>query len=384
MPQFIRSWSPSIFLVMLTLSCASAYDGVPPVHTSPIRLHRILVDGKWGFIDSAGDIVIAPQFQWADDFSDGLAQVRLGVQHGYIDTTGRIVIELPPTPDKRPFSEGFAIAWRETGYTFLDRMGLVLDCRFEEVKPFSQGLAAVCVDPGRRQRPKENGANWTVANGGKWGFVDKTGELVIPAVYTAVGHFTNGLAPVYVGGWECGCTGLHDGAWGYINREGKMVVEPQFRQAGNFSEGLAVVTYDGQRYAWIDENGKFAIELRPLSFAASFREGVARIRGTRGGTPGWNDSGYITKAGEVFAHSSFPACGSELSEGLFQARGPTTRDGPTGRELPPLHGYCDRQGNWIIKPQFTHSQPFRGGLAGVQKEGKMLYINKRGETIWPR
>lgn len=32
-----------------------------------------------------------------------------------------------------------------------------------------------------------------------------------------------------------------NGKWGYINRTGKVIISPQFESAGNFNEGLAVV-----------------------------------------------------------------------------------------------------------------------------------------------
>jgi hypothetical protein len=35
-------------------------------------------DGKWGFIDSTGRVVIDFQYDEALDFSDGMAQIRVG------------------------------------------------------------------------------------------------------------------------------------------------------------------------------------------------------------------------------------------------------------------------------------------------------------------
>jgi hypothetical protein len=48
---------------------------------------------------------------------------------------------------------------------------------YEEDEPFSEGLAAV-------------------QQGGKWGFVDHQGRLVIPARYDRVKRFSEGLAIV--------------------------------------------------------------------------------------------------------------------------------------------------------------------------------------------
>src|SRR5258705_10810529 len=58
------------------------------------RLRPIQQDGKWGYIDSVGRVVIKPQFEWAEEFSEGLAafQNKDG-KHGYVDQTGKIVIE---------------------------------------------------------------------------------------------------------------------------------------------------------------------------------------------------------------------------------------------------------------------------------------------------
>lgn len=46
---------------------------------------------KYGYIDEGGEIVIAPQFDHAWDFSEGLACIEIAGKYGYIDTTGRIV-----------------------------------------------------------------------------------------------------------------------------------------------------------------------------------------------------------------------------------------------------------------------------------------------------
>jgi len=53
----------------------------------------VLKDGKWGYIDTTGKVVIQPQFVKARFFREGLAAVMVGIKWGYIDTTGKIVIQ---------------------------------------------------------------------------------------------------------------------------------------------------------------------------------------------------------------------------------------------------------------------------------------------------
>lgn len=46
----------------------------------------------WGYIDRVGKMVISPQFNNAEDFSEGLAHVESGHKHMFIDKNGKIVL----------------------------------------------------------------------------------------------------------------------------------------------------------------------------------------------------------------------------------------------------------------------------------------------------
>jgi hypothetical protein len=51
--------------------------------------------------------------------------------------------------------------------------------------------------------------------GGRWGYIDKSGKLVIQPQFDNARPFSLDLAPVQVGS-----------AWGYVNREGKLIWSP--------------------------------------------------------------------------------------------------------------------------------------------------------------
>jgi serine/threonine-protein kinase len=63
--------------------------------------------GKWGYIDSTGNMVIEPQFDNAYEFSDGIATVRIADKWGFIDMTGQHVID-PQFDDTWAFYGGIA------------------------------------------------------------------------------------------------------------------------------------------------------------------------------------------------------------------------------------------------------------------------------------
>lgn len=50
-------------------------------------------DGKWGFVDTSGKVVIEPQYEEARSFSNGLAAVRIKGKWGFINSDNEIIIE---------------------------------------------------------------------------------------------------------------------------------------------------------------------------------------------------------------------------------------------------------------------------------------------------
>ena len=57
-------------------------------------LFHIIENGKYGYIDNQGMVVIDPQFDYASKFSEGFAYVEINRKWGNIDTaTGKINLE---------------------------------------------------------------------------------------------------------------------------------------------------------------------------------------------------------------------------------------------------------------------------------------------------
>ncbi len=122
---------------------------------------------------------------------------------------------------------------------------------------------------------------------GKYGFIDTKGNFLIPPTFTSAENFSEGMAAVYVGGrsFIYGESGQHisleGGKWGYIDRTGEIKIPPQFGEAAQFNEGLAFVAGDiGHKEAWgfIDAQGLYKINPKYGPEQSSFKNGIAFVR----------------------------------------------------------------------------------------------------------
>ena len=56
-------------------------------------LAAVMVDGRWGFIDRWGNMIIEPNFKEVGEFSDGLVPVKTEEKWGFVNASGEMVIE---------------------------------------------------------------------------------------------------------------------------------------------------------------------------------------------------------------------------------------------------------------------------------------------------
>ena len=145
-----------------------------------------------------------------------------------------------------------------------DLQGLAKACKeYSKLSGFHDGLASVSKD-------------------GKWGFIDKKGNLVIPLQYEMTKDFSEGKAAAF-----------KDGKWGYIEKDGSLLIQFRFTDAFNFNNGFAFV---GDTF--IDPSGiPIPIEIMWGAAEYYFSEGFACVVPTSDNP---NDkSGYIDERGQI-------------------------------------------------------------------------------------
>lgn len=169
-----------------------------------------------------------------------------------------------------------------------------------------------------------------------------------------------------------GVVGLDTGPYGYIDKTGAVVILPQFVRASRFSEGLAAVVIHG-KCVYIDKTGKVVLVPDRYYMAYHFSEGLAAAEELTDDGGGWF-YGYIDKAGKTVIEPKFYWAGP-FSEGLAPAieYKEKTDEGKSG--------YIDKKGNWVIKPQYDRASSLFEKLARVKVGEKYGFIDRSGKMV---
>lgn len=138
-----------------------------------------------GFKDAQGKVVLSPRFAVAQEFTAG------GMACG-ADNSGWLCIDGNGTELLRPFvfdngpdefSEGLARFVEADKFGFFDAAGdKKIPARFSFALPFAGERAAFC-DGCTKQC--EAGGEHCSMSGGKWGQIDKSGAVVVPATFAS-------------------------------------------------------------------------------------------------------------------------------------------------------------------------------------------------------
>lgn len=189
------------------------------------------------------------------------------------------------------------------------------------------------------------------------------------------------------------------GKYGFINENGDIVIEPQFDKSGFFfNENDVCFAMLGERKGLINANGEFVAELdSEIGFVWSYKNGVARCIGANGkygivdknggimlplvytdvirdGTIGFivqdtlGNMGYVNNRGEFIVPCVYDDV-KGFHEGLMVVA--------TNNKC----GYVDTLGDWVIDSIYDDARGFRNGIARVKKGNWWVFIDKKGNVI---
>ncbi|KAK3582593.1 hypothetical protein CHS0354_024147 [Potamilus streckersoni] len=307
--------------------------------TEVLRAQGVLYpikDGKkWGFMNGDGVFVVDYIYEDVGHFREGMARVKLEGCWGFIDHTGTEVI-MPMYSMAYDFENGRALVSYGSGRTavLINKDGNVVNNSLTKTDEFTEGL----------QR---------VEDGGRWGYRDQTGVMIIPYKYEWAGKFSDGLAPVKV-----------FNTYGYIDKLGNIAIQPLFEYAGSFRNGLAPVTL-GDRFGVINKSGSFVVSPQ-YDAISELVNGFFRIRQSKH----W---GYMNQLGYVKIPPQYNRV-KDFENNLAPVF--------VGDDVIGKWGYVNHEGDLVIAPLFDDAKEFQDGVAEVTTKGLMGYINTNGTFLW--
>ena len=393
--------------------------------------YSVGADHKVGVIDKNGKEILEPKYYFIWGFSDGLFSLQIdgiGGKRGFADRNGKEVIPFI-YKDAREFSEGIcAVAKDNKKWGLIDKTGKeISEFKYDRLSSFSdgvvyaelagkygildkQGKEVISLDPEGLASPQtlldnaEKGKNTgafifdncqdfsenlgAVKLRGKYGFIDKSGKIVIPIIYSYVEPFYKGTAIV----------GL-DNKMRIIDKTGKTIKDLEYASVGWAREDFANVKLNGKfgrierttgkeifptvyesivRFnkdltAWAKLDGKWGIIDKSGKAVVPFKYNERDYL--------WNsDELYKCKAGTKFCFFDQDNK-KELTEVKYDSIG-EFKEGFVLVRKDDKFGYVDVLAKELVSPDYIYARTFSEGLATVLNDKEnWLFLNKKGEEL---
>lgn len=328
-------------------------------------------EGKFGFIDSTGKLIISNRFDNANEFQQGLACTKTLGKWGIIDKKGAYISKGRYEKFLYSFTEGIALFQNGDTLIYVNKKG-------EEV--IKEKL----------EKDLMYGRRWSEGyhafkRGGKWGIVDTSGQIIIPAQYDVLRDVQGGLMYVeflpeneyYTFTDNKGnifktrnidslnnldpCyhkMNRYDIGWMVDLKNQKVLKLPHGYNFFGYNEGWMSFTQVNGRYTYVDKQGK--LFGKEYDEAYEFKDGIANIA-IHTGQMEHNGVNYDT------LHDK---CSGEV----FYADDPNN-----GRK----QNFINLQGKLLNNELYDGTTSFRGDMAVVIKNKIYGAINKEGKYILP-
>jgi hypothetical protein len=192
-------------------------------------------DGKYGYINDTGSVMIAPQFDEAGPFREGLAVVAIDDKYGYVNKAGKLIIDYQ-FEDAELFHYAAAVVLKDSLYGLIDKSGqFILQPSFQELSEADSEI-------------------YMGVRNEKSGYVLRSGDTLTSFDFDVAGDFNNGYAVV-----------SKNEKSGIVNSKGQFIINPsfddlvfispRFLKAMNSNDQWGIITVDGDTVLPFDYDG---------------------------------------------------------------------------------------------------------------------------------
>ncbi len=239
---------------------------------------RIIYNGKFGIVDCGGQTVIEPAYDFIYPFDRLKVTVAMvGEKYGALNLFGDIVIPFEYDYIYSFNNASSTVAYKNKEFSVISHDGtLVTDKTYSYIEEFKNGMALAysggygyidhsgneIIDCIHTDVKQGTALSVFLEKDDKWALFAPDGENISGFVYNNVGAFENGLSAV--------SKDTENGEkYGYVNDSGDTIIPFIYSSALQFKYGKAIVSLNG-RYGIIDIEGNAVIPFEYTGFNPSY------------------------------------------------------------------------------------------------------------------
>lgn len=314
--------------------------------------------GKWGYCDENKMIIVQPTYDYAHPFKHGLGFVKKGKLYGAVNQAGKLVV--PAKYQQLRFGYNAYIIADSIKYDVLN--GSLKDARLALFDSTGKRMynarfnSLPCPNEYDDSAPEYvgSGTYWYMEKG-KYGTMNEKYKIITTATKPNTVEYSQGLTFFNEGG-----------KYGFKDTKGTIIIPAKFDEEASFNDwGNAVVSMNGKKGV-IDMKGNVVIDFLYNEISTCWNSGYFTPKKD-------NKVGLYDKQGREIIPCSLSYPVFVFYDGL-QARKP---------EGNKKYGYIDSTGKYIIEAQYTIANSFYNGKALVSKGDVWYYINKKNEKLSP-
>lgn len=293
-------------------------------------------NGKWGYLNTDGEIVINAKYDMAYEFSEGLAAVKLADKWGFINPEGKVVIDLQYI-NADSFSCGYAAVFDGSinAWKYIDKNNAALNIEYKSIMtafPFINGFACI-----------ENSSLYSTYTR----IINTKGDTVS---HSSTLEFHEGIAVVKNNYSE----------YGYMREDGSMLSDSIWYEAKPFQNGIGIVCSKDKKYGAIDTGGNIVLSPEWDSISSP---SCGLMLVSKDGFKGYSDTkgNIVSEPQWNYAYSFTDSLGLVWKDGFY--------------------GFIDTNGNTVIDFVYDDALPFENGSAAVKQYGKWMLIDTSGNLL---
>lgn len=366
---------------------------------------------NWGLIDNNGNVILPLEYRAiADKVTDGLVEILSNKKVGYVDITGRVLLE-PTYESIGEFVDGYAVVSKTSYYYDEDGRGErtvygVINSQFNEIIPCVFNSIEYEMETGRFKTDvgyKTIDGRYVAVVDGKellvdkkykyckpfdctcaiavrvtdghvnYGLIDKKSNDILPPIFSRLVYIENELYKFKI-----------NNLYGLVNSKGNIILPNIYNSIGKFEDNLACVQVNvlsddrnkqKKLYGYVDSSGN---EILPPSYEFIGKRNHKFAVVMKNNL--WGLFSIENHQLQIFPNVSFLGpCMENICKinvgGIYDKNNKKTTGG--------LWGYVSVDGQIVVEPTYEQAYGFSEEMAAVKLNGKWGFINAKGTIVVP-